>query len=132
MCSKMLEKEFIRTDVLVIGSGVSGLRAALAARAHGVSVTVTAKGGGASVHFDAVNAPFGHADSRDNADVYYQDMLRSGMYVNHKGLVRAQANGAVPAVMELESLGIRFDKIDNRYIQRLVSGGSFRRHRRVS
>ena len=123
----MFEKEVIRTDVLVIGCGVTGLRAALAARAHGVSVTVVAKGRGASVHYDAVNAPFGHADSRDSADVYYQDMLQSGVYVNHKGLVKRQATEAVSAVNELESLGIHFDNIDGQYIQRLVSGGSFRR-----
>ena len=69
MSSNMLTKEVVQTDVLVIGGGVTGLRAALAARAHGVSVMVVAKGRGASLHYDAVNAPFGHADTRDSADV---------------------------------------------------------------
>ena len=123
----MLEKESHSTDVLVIGCGVSGLRAALAARKHGVSVTVTAKGKGASVHYDAVNAPFGHADPRDSEAVYFQDILRSGGYLNHKGLARRLAFEAIPSVRELESLGIRFDAVEGRYIQRRVSGGSYRR-----
>ena len=123
----MLEKESLATDVLIIGCGVSGLRAALSARAYGVSVTVAAKGQGASVHYDAVNAPFGHADPRDNEDVYYQDIVRSGEHINDKGLARMLASEAIPAVRELESLGIRFDNLEGRYIQRRVSGGSYRR-----
>jgi len=123
----MLEKESITTDVLVVGSGVSGLKAALAARTHGVSVTVAAKGRGASIHYDAVNAPFGHADPRDNENVYYQDILRSGGHINHKDLARRLASEAVPSIQTLESLGIRFDRIEGRYVQRLVSGGSYRR-----
>jgi len=123
----MIKKESITTDVLVVGGGVSGLGAALAARTHGVSVTVAAKGQGASMHYDAVNAPFGHADPRDNEDVYYQDILRSGGDINHKGLVRRLASEAIPSILELESIGIRFDNVEGRYIQRLVSGGSYRR-----
>jgi len=123
----MLEKESITTDVLVVGGGVSGLGAALAARTHGVSVTVAAKGQGASMHYDAVNAPFGHADPRDNEDVYFQDILRSGGDINHKGLVRRLASEAIPSIQALEFLGIRFDNVEGRYIQRLVSGGSYRR-----
>jgi len=88
---------------------------------------MAAKGQGASVHYDAVNAPFGHADPRDNEDVYYQDILRSGGDINHKGLVRRLASEAIPSIQALESLGIRFDNLEGRYIQRLVSGGSYRR-----
>ena len=123
----MIEYDFIRTDVLIIGCGVTGLRAALAARGHVASVTVAAKSGGASVHYDAVNAPFGHADTRDNPDVYYQDMLNSGVYLSHRGLVKRLASEAIPSILELESLGVHFDKIDGCYVQRLVSGGSYRR-----
>jgi succinate dehydrogenase/fumarate reductase flavoprotein subunit len=123
----MLKTETLQTDVLVVGAGVAGLRAALAARAHGVSVTLIARGSGASPHYDAINAPLGDADPRDNPDVYYQDMLNSGGVLNHRSLVRTLADRAVPAVAELEAMGLRFDKTEDRYVQRLVSGGSYRR-----
>jgi len=120
----MLEKDFIATDVLVIGSGIAGLRAGLGGKKYGGSGIIVTKGWGASCSIGAINAPFECSDKRDSPEVYYQDTLRGGMYLNNKKLVKILASQAVPSVKELENLGMEFDKINGHYAQRLVSGGT--------
>ena len=123
----MLEKELVTTDVLIIGSGIAGLRAGLAAKKYDVSVIIATKGWGASPLITAINAPLGHSDERDSPQVYYQDTLRGGVYLNNKQLVKVLASQAIPSIRELESLGMEFDKVNGRYAQRLVSGGTYPR-----
>ncbi|TET31034.1 FAD-binding protein [Candidatus Aerophobetes bacterium] len=123
----MLEKDFVTTDVLIIGSGIAGLRASLAAKKYNISVLITTKGWGASPFITAINAPLGHSDERDSPEVYYQDTLRGGVYLNNKQLVKVLASQAIPSIRELETLGMEFDKENGRYAQRLVSGGTYPR-----
>jgi succinate dehydrogenase/fumarate reductase flavoprotein subunit len=96
------------TDVLVLGGGMSGYRAALAARKAGASVTMAFRAKGASPYVIGFNAPLGHVDARDNAQVYFDDMVRGGYELNDRRLVRALAEQAADAYQDLADLGVPF------------------------
>ena len=96
-------------DVLVIGAGGAGLRAAIEASAAGVSVglicksllgkahTVMAEGGMA--------AAMGNVDDRDNWKVHFADTMRGGQYVNNWRMAELHAKEAPARVQELEAWG---------------------------
>jgi succinate dehydrogenase/fumarate reductase flavoprotein subunit len=109
---KKIESKIYKTDVLVIGSGLAGLRAALAAREEGVGVIVVTKSKGASPEIMGFNAPVGPEDS---AEVFFKDIMKSGLNINNKKLVSILATEAEKAVLELEELGISFDKKEGKY-----------------
>ena len=101
-------------DVLVIGAGGAGLRAAIEAANAGVSVglicksllgkahTVMAEGGMA--------AAMGHNDDRDNWKVHFADTMRGGQYVNNWRMAELHAKEAPDRVRELEGWGAVFDR----------------------
>lgn len=100
--------ESAETEVLVLGGGMSGYRAALAAREAGATVTMAFRAKGASPYVIGFNAPLGHVDARDNAQVYFDDTLRGGYELNDRRLVRALAEQAVDAYQDLTGLGVPF------------------------
>jgi succinate dehydrogenase/fumarate reductase flavoprotein subunit len=102
------ETEHIETDVLVLGGGMTGYRAALAARATGARVTMAYRARGASPYVIGFNAPLGAMDDRDTPQVYFDDMVRGGYGLNDRRLVRVLADNAVPAFEELSRLGVPF------------------------
>src|SRR5919201_1269200 len=110
-------------DVIVIGAGGAGLRAAIEASAHGVSVglicksllgkahTVMAEGGMA--------AAMGNVDGRDNWKVHFSDTMRGGQYINNWRMAEIHAKEAPDRVRELEGWGAVFDRTpDGRINQR--------------
>ena len=112
-------------DVLVIGAGGAGLRAAIEAAANGVRVglvcksllgkahTVMAEGGAA--------AAMGNVDDRDNWRVHFADTLRGGQYLNNWRMAELHAREAPECVRELEAWGALFDRTaDGRILQRLA------------
>ncbi len=119
-------------DVLVIGAGGAGLRAAIEASAAGVSVglicksllgkahTVMAEGGMA--------AAMGHNDDRDNWKVHFSDTMRGGQYVNNWRMAEFHAKEAPDRVRELEGWGAVFDRTkDGRINQRNFGGHRYPR-----
>jgi len=119
-------------DVLVIGAGGAGLRAAIEAAAAGVSVglicksllgkahTVMAEGGMA--------AALGHNDDRDNWKVHFADTMRGGQYVNNWRMAELHAKEAPDRVRELEAWGAVFDRTpDGRINQRNFGGHRYPR-----
>ena len=119
-------------DVLVIGAGGAGLRAAIEASSAGVSVglicksllgkahTVMAEGGMA--------AAMGHNDDRDNWKVHFSDTMRGGQYVNNWRMAELHAKEAPERVRELESWGAVFDRTkDGRINQRNFGGHRYPR-----
>ncbi|MGD9903259.1 MAG: fumarate reductase/succinate dehydrogenase flavoprotein subunit [Vicinamibacterales bacterium] len=119
-------------DVLVIGAGGAGLRAAIEASAAGVSVglicksllgkahTVMAEGGMA--------AAMGHNDDRDNWKVHFADTMRGGQYVNNWRMAEIHAKEAPDRVRELEGWGAVFDRTpDGRINQRNFGGHRYPR-----
>jgi succinate dehydrogenase/fumarate reductase flavoprotein subunit len=96
------------TDVLVLGGGMSGYRAAIAARETGAAVTMAFRARGASPYVIGFNAPLGHADERDSAQVFFQDTVRGGYELNDKRLAKALAEQSGDAFHELAQLGVPF------------------------
>ncbi len=119
-------------DVLVIGAGGAGLRAAIEASAAGVSVglicksllgkahTVMAEGG--------IAAALGNVDDRDNWRVHFADTMRGGQYVNQWRMAELHAKEAPDRVRELEAWGAVFDRTkDGRILQRNFGGHRYPR-----
>jgi succinate dehydrogenase / fumarate reductase flavoprotein subunit len=119
-------------DVLVIGSGGAGLRAAIEASAAGVSVglvckcllgkahTVMAEGG--------IAAALANVDERDNWQVHFADTMRGGQYVNNWRMAELHAKEAPARVRELEAWGALFDRTsDGRILQRNFGGHKYPR-----
>jgi len=128
----MSEYPTFEHDVIVIGAGGAGLRAAIEASAAGVSVglicksllgkahTVMAEGGMA--------AAMGHNDDRDNWKVHFSDTMRGGQYVNNWRMAELHAKEAPDRVRELESWGAVFDRTkDGRINQRNFGGHRYPR-----
>ncbi len=119
-------------DVLVIGAGGAGLRAAIEASGSGVSVglicksllgkahTVMAEGGMA--------AAMGNVDDRDNWKVHFTDTMRGGQYVNNWRMAELHAKEAPDRVRELEAWGAVFDRTkDGKILQRNFGGHRYPR-----
>jgi succinate dehydrogenase / fumarate reductase flavoprotein subunit len=119
-------------DVLVIGAGGAGLRAAIEAANAGVSVglicksllgkahTVMAEGGMA--------AALAHNDDRDSWKVHFADTMRGGQYVNNWRMAEIHAREAPDRVRELEAWGAVFDRTpDGRINQRNFGGHRYPR-----
>jgi succinate dehydrogenase / fumarate reductase flavoprotein subunit len=119
-------------DVLIIGAGGAGLRAAIEAANSGVSVglicksllgkahTVMAEGGMA--------AAMAHNDDRDSWKVHFADTMRGGQYVNNWRMAEIHAKEAPDRVRELEAWGAVFDRTpDGRINQRNFGGHRYPR-----
>jgi succinate dehydrogenase / fumarate reductase flavoprotein subunit len=128
----MADYETHEHDVLVIGSGGAGLRAAIEASAGGVSVglvckcllgkahTVMAEGG--------IAAALANVDERDNWKVHFADTMRGGQYVNNWRMAQLHAQEAPARVRELEAWGAVFDRTkDGRILQRQFGGHKYPR-----
>lgn len=127
-----LQAGHIKTDVLVLGGGLTGYRAALAARASGASVTMAYRARGASPYVIGFNAPLGNVDERDSAQVYFDDMVRGGYGLNDRRLVRVLAGRSVAAYEELVRRGVPFahsraDSGAAKALQRHLSGNTYPR-----
>jgi len=115
------------TDVLVLGGGIAGHRAAAAARQQGMAVSLAYLAKGASIFVIGCNAPFGHVDARDGPEVYFDDMIRGGYALNDRRLVRIVADEATAAIEELRAIGVPFATAGSRLLQRHLSGNTYPR-----
>ncbi|REJ78704.1 MAG: fumarate reductase/succinate dehydrogenase flavoprotein subunit [Acidobacteria bacterium] len=128
----MAEHQTFEHDVIVIGAGGAGLRAAIEASAAGVSVglicksllgkahTVMAEGGMA--------AAIANVDERDNWKVHFSDTMRGGQYVNNWRMAELHAKEAPDRVRELEAWGAVFDRTkDGKILQRNFGGHKYPR-----
>jgi succinate dehydrogenase / fumarate reductase flavoprotein subunit len=128
----MSEFDTYNYDVLVIGAGGAGLRAAIEASAHGVSVglicksllgkahTVMAEGG--------IAAALSNVDDRDNWKVHFADTMRGGQYLNNWRMAEIHSKEAPERVLELEAWGALFDRTrDGKILQRNFGGHKYPR-----
>jgi succinate dehydrogenase/fumarate reductase flavoprotein subunit len=117
----------IDTDVLVLGGGLAGHRAAVAAREQGAAVTMAYLARGASPYIIGCNSPIAHADERDTPEAFFDDMVRGGYGLNDRRLVRVMSTGAIDAQRELSAIGVEFPMENNRITQRHLSGNTYAR-----
>jgi succinate dehydrogenase / fumarate reductase flavoprotein subunit len=119
-------------DVLVIGAGGAGLRAAAEASAAGAKVAVITKSLLGKAHTvmaeGGIAAAMGHVDDRDNWRVHFADTMRGGQYLNSWRMAQLHAQEAPACVRELEAWGAVFDHTaDGRILQRNFGGHRYPR-----
>src|SRR6516165_1413729 len=119
-------------DVLVIGAGGAGLRAAIEASAAGVSVGLVCKSLLGKAHTvmaeGGIAAALANVDDRDNWKVHFADTMRGGQYVNNWRMAQLHAQEAPARVRELEAWGAVFDRTrDGRILQRNFGGHRYPR-----
>jgi succinate dehydrogenase / fumarate reductase flavoprotein subunit len=119
-------------DVLVIGAGGAGLRAAIEAAASGVKVGVVCKSLLGKAHTvmaeGGVAAALANVDDRDNWRVHFSDTMRGGQYLNNWRMAELHAKEAPERVRELEAWGALFDRTkDGRILQRNFGGHRYPR-----
>ncbi len=105
-------------DVIVIGAGGAGLRAAIEASASGVSVGLVCKSLLGKAHTvmaeGGIAAALANVDDRDNWKVHFADTMRGGQYVNNWRMAQLHAQEAPARVRELEAWGAVFDRTQGR------------------
>jgi len=119
-------------DVLVIGAGGAGLRAAIEASAAGVKVGLVCKSLLGKAHTvmaeGGVAAALANVDDRDNWKVHFSDTMRGGQYVNNWRMAELHAQEAPARVRELEAWGAVFDRTkDGKILQRNFGGHKYPR-----
>lgn len=128
----MPEFTTLEHDVLVIGAGGAGLRAAVEASAAGVRVGVLSKSLLGKAHTvmaeGGMAAAMAHVDDRDSWRVHFADTMRGGQYLNHPRMAELHAKEAPDRVRELEAWGALFDRTkDGRILQRNFGGHRYPR-----
>jgi len=128
----MADYQTFQHDVLVIGAGGAGLRAAIEASAAGVSVGLVCKSLLGKAHTvmaeGGIAAALGNVDDRDNWKVHFADTMRGGQYVNQWRMAELHAKEAPDRVRELEAWGAVFDRTkDGRILQRNFGGHRYPR-----
>ena len=119
-------------DVLVIGAGGAGLRAAIEASAAGVKVGLVCKSLLGKAHTvmaeGGMAAAMANVDDRDNWRVHFSDTMRGGQYLNNPRMAELHAQQAPDRVRELEAWGAIFDRTkDGKILQRNFGGHRYPR-----
>jgi len=119
-------------DVLVIGAGGAGLRAAIGAAAEGVRVGLVCKSLLGKAHTvmaeGGVAAALANVDDRDSWRVHFADTMRGGQYLNNWRMAELHAREAPERVRELEAWGALFDRTaDGKILQRNFGGHRYPR-----
>src|SRR5881275_1970676 len=119
-------------DVLIIGAGGAGLRAAIEALARGATVGVVCKSLLGKAHTvmaeGGIAAAMANVDRADDWRTHFRDTMRGGKFLNNWRMAQIHAQEAPERVSELEQWGALFDRTDDgRILQRAFGGHSFKR-----
>jgi succinate dehydrogenase / fumarate reductase flavoprotein subunit len=121
------ELQTIEHDVLVIGAGGAGLRAAIECSARGLSTGVVSKSLLGKAHTvmaeGGMAAALGNVDARDNWKVHFRDTMRGGKFLNVWRMAELHARQAPERVRELEEWGAVFDRTKEGLISQRNFGG---------
>src|SRR5438046_2052972 len=128
----MSELEKHSYDVLIIGAGGAGLRAAIAAHEVGLRVAIICKSLFGKAHTvmaeGGAAAAMGNVNSRDNWQVHFRDTMRGGKFLNNFRMAELHAKEAPDRVWELETYGALFDRTkDGKISQRNFGGHEYPR-----
>jgi succinate dehydrogenase / fumarate reductase flavoprotein subunit len=126
------EYETHEHDVLIIGAGGAGLRAALGALAQGAKVGVVCKSLLGKAHTvmaeGGIAAAMANVDHGDDWRTHFRDTMRGGKLLNNWRMAQIHAQEAPERVRELEQWGALFDRTeDGQILQRAFGGHTFRR-----
>ena len=128
-----MEIKTISTDVLIIGSGGAGSRAAIEVDDAGLKAIIVSKGlsfrsGCTGMAEGGYNAVFKAVDKDDSIEAHFNDTLKGGSYLNDKKLVEILVNESPKRLIDLENYGALFDRQESGEIdQRPFGGQSYRR-----
>ncbi|GGQ51910.1 fumarate reductase/succinate dehydrogenase flavoprotein subunit [Streptomyces flaveolus] len=119
-------------DVVVVGAGGAGLRAAIEARERGARTAVVCKSLFGKAHTvmaeGGIAAAMGNVNSGDNWQVHFRDTMRGGKFLNQWRMAELHAQEAPQRVWELETWGALFDRTgDGRISQRNFGGHEYPR-----
>src|SRR5687768_8516483 len=126
------EIERYEFDVVVIGAGGAGLRAAIEARARGKRTAIISKSLFGKAHTVMAEggcaAAMGNVNPNDNWQVHFRDTMRGGKFLNNWRMAELHAKEAPDRVWELESYGALFDRTpEGKISQRNLGGHTYRR-----
>jgi succinate dehydrogenase/fumarate reductase flavoprotein subunit len=128
------EKNYLTTDLIIIGGGAAGMRAAIAAAKENINIFLLTKGqaahsGATPMACPSYQAAFAMEDDRDNPEIAFEDTCFEGRYLGDENLIHALVNEATDRAMDLEKYGVKFRKNDEgKYIQVVHPGHSFERN----
>ena len=127
-----MDYESYEHDVLVIGAGGAGLRAAIEASSAGLSVGLVCKSLLGKAHTvmaeGGMAASLANVDDRDDWKVHFADTMRGGQYLNNWRMAEVHAQEAPARARELEAWGAVFDRTkDGRILQRNFGGHKYPR-----
>jgi succinate dehydrogenase / fumarate reductase flavoprotein subunit len=119
-------------DVVIVGAGGAGLRAAIEASASGASTALVCKSLLGKAHTvmaeGGIAAALANVDNRDNWQVHFRDTMKGGKYLNQWRMAQIHAQEAPERVRELEKWGAVFDRTrDGRMLQRNFGGHTYPR-----
>src|SRR4051794_25681360 len=128
----MTELETHDYDVVVIGAGGAGLRAAIEAREQGKRTAIVCKSLFGKAHTvmaeGGIAAAMGNVNSDDNSQVHFRDTMRGGKFLNNWRMAELHAQEAPERVWELETYGALFDRTkDGKISQRNFGGHEYPR-----
>jgi succinate dehydrogenase / fumarate reductase, flavoprotein subunit len=132
MATNDTEIERFSYDVVVIGAGGSGLRAAIEARARGLKTAIISKSLFGKAHTvmaeGGAAAAMGNVNPKDNWQVHFRDTMRGGKFLNNPRMAELHAKEAPDRVWELEAWGAVFDRTkDGKISQRNFGGHEYPR-----
>jgi len=121
------DMQTIEHDVLVVGAGGAGIRAAIECASQGLSTGMISKSLLGKAHTvmaeGGVAASLGNSDPRDNWKVHFRDTMRGGKFLNQWRMAELHAKNAAARVTELEEWGAVFDRTDKGLISQRNFGG---------
>jgi succinate dehydrogenase / fumarate reductase flavoprotein subunit len=121
------EIQTVECDVLVVGAGGAGLRAAIECSAQGLKTTVISKSLLGKAHTvmaeGGMAAAMGNVDGRDNWKIHFRDTMRGGKFLNVWRMAELHAKHAPERVQELEEWGAVFDRTKDGLINQRNFGG---------
>lgn len=123
----------LKTQILIIGAGGAGVRAALKAQESGKDVTLLCKGviskcGLTPMAYPSIQASFGYEDARDNSEVHFRDIIDGGRGLSDQNLARALADESTQRVRELVEMGVKFEEKDGHLLQVIHPGQTYPRN----
>jgi fumarate reductase (CoM/CoB) subunit A len=124
--------DVVETDVLVVGAGAAGLLAGIKADDMNVDVAICSKGlfrksGATVMSTGGMEVAIGHGDPTDNPEVHFIDTVIGGEFINDQRLVDVLTREAVERLVDLERMGIVFERQEDGKLFQFAPGGAHAR-----